>query len=40
LAYAFSIYDDRDNSGNPNAAYPGSYEIDSNLVGLTYSFSF
>ncbi len=40
LAYAFSIYEDRNNTGNPNAAYPGSYDIDSNLVGLTYSYSF
>jgi long-chain fatty acid transport protein len=40
LAYAYSIYDDRNNTGNPAATYQGSYDIDSNLVGLTYSFSF
>ena len=40
LAYAFSIYDERDNSGNPGAAYPGTYDIDSNLVGMTYSVVF
>ena len=40
LAYAFSIYEDRNNTGNPTAPYQGSYDIDSNLVGLTYSYSF
>lgn len=34
LAYTFSIYDDRDNTPS------GAYEVDSNLVGLTYSYSF
>ena len=33
LAYTHSIYDDRDTP-------LGSYEIDSNLVGMTYSLSF
>ena len=37
LSYAFSIYKDRKGS---NIAYPGDYDIDSNLVGLTYSYSF
>jgi long-chain fatty acid transport protein len=36
LAYAYSIYDDRSST----SAYPGSYEIDSSLVGMTYSFTF
>ncbi len=34
LAYTFSIYDDRDSTPL------GAYEVDSNLVGLTYSLSF
>ena len=33
-AYTFSIYDDRDNTAS------GAYEIDSNLIGLTYSYSY
>lgn len=37
-AYTFSIYEDR--SSPATAASPGIYEIDSNLVGLTYSLSF
>jgi long-chain fatty acid transport protein len=37
LSYAFSIYKDR---GGSNNGYPGDYDIDSDLVGLTYSFSF
>jgi long-chain fatty acid transport protein len=37
LSYAFSIYEDREGS---NIAYPGDYDIDSDLVGLTYSYSF
>ncbi len=34
LAYTFSIYDDRDNTAT------GAYDIDSNLIGMTYSYSF
>jgi len=34
LAYTFSIYDDRDSTPS------GAYEVDSNLVGVTYSLSF
>jgi long-chain fatty acid transport protein len=37
LSYSHTIYEDR-TSTNPD--YPGTYEIDSNLVGLTYSYSF
>jgi long-chain fatty acid transport protein len=33
-AYTFSIYDDRDNTAS------GAYEIDSDLVGMTYSYTF
>ena len=40
LAYTFSIYADRDVSPAENPAFPGSYEIDSDLLGLTYSYSF
>jgi long-chain fatty acid transport protein len=36
VAYTFSLYDDRAST----SAYPGTYEVDSNLIGLTYSFSF
>lgn len=38
VAYTFSIYDDR--SSLIGSASPGTYEIDSDLVGLTYSYSF
>ncbi|WP_372794565.1 OmpP1/FadL family transporter [Pontiella sp.] len=38
LAYTFSIYEDR--SAPADGAGPGLYDIDSNLVGLTYSASF
>ncbi len=34
VAYTFSIYNDR------NSTPSGAYEVDSNLVGLTYSYSF
>ncbi|MCK4564315.1 MAG: outer membrane protein transport protein [Verrucomicrobia bacterium] len=34
LAYTFSIYDDRDSTPS------GAYEVDSNLIGMTYSLSF
>ncbi|MCF7848144.1 MAG: outer membrane protein transport protein [Kiritimatiellales bacterium] len=43
IAYAYSIYADRDNSGNATAlaaGYPGEYDIDSDLLGLTYSLTF
>ncbi len=38
ISYAFSIYDDR--TSPPGALAPGTYEIDSNLVGMTYSLAF
>ena len=38
LAYTFSIYDDR--TSPITGAAPGTYEIDSDLLGLTYSYSF
>jgi len=37
LSYSHTIYADRTST---NPAYPGTYDIDSNLVGVTYSFSF
>jgi long-chain fatty acid transport protein len=37
VAYTYSIYEDRSST---TSAYPGTYDIDSNLVGLTYSYSF
>ena len=38
LSYTFSIYEDR--SAPISGAGPGTYEIDSNLIGLTYSATF
>ncbi len=38
VAYTFSIYDDRTSPITGSA--PGTYEIDSDLLGLTYSYSF
>ncbi len=38
LAYTHSIYDDR--TAPLTGASPGTYEIDSNLIGMTYSYSF
>jgi hypothetical protein len=38
LAYTYSIHSDR--AAPVTGASPGTYEIDSNLVGLTYSLSF
>ena len=40
VAYTYSIYEDREASLFENQAYPGDYDIDSDLVGLTYSYSF
>ncbi|MEA2068961.1 MAG: outer membrane protein transport protein, partial [Verrucomicrobiota bacterium] len=37
IAYTFSIYEDRYST---TSAYPGDYDIDSNLAGVTYSLSF
>ena len=39
-AYTFSIFDDVDISLAENRAFPGSYDIASDLLGLTYSYSF
>lgn len=38
LAYTYSIYSDR--ASPITGTSPGTYDIDSNLIGLTYSFSF
>ena len=38
LAYAYTYYEDK--SSPPGSTAPGTYEIDSNLIGLTYSYSF
>jgi long-chain fatty acid transport protein len=40
LAYAYSLFDDRDISGNDNPAYDGTYEITSSLASISYSYSF
>lgn len=38
VAYTFSIYDDR--SSPLTGTAPGTYDIDSDLIGMTYSFNF
>ncbi len=38
LSYAFSIFEDK--TSPAGSAAPGSYDIDSNLAGVTYSYSF
>lgn len=40
VAYTYSIYDDRTPAVGVNPVYPGSYDIDSDLLGLTYSRPF
>lgn len=40
VAYAYSIYDDREVDNNQSPSFNGDYDIDSDLVGLTYSYSF
>jgi long-chain fatty acid transport protein len=40
LSYAYSIYDDLDVDNNQLTQFNGDYDIDSDLVGLTYSYSF
>jgi long-chain fatty acid transport protein len=40
LSYAYSIYDDLDVDDNQVTSFNGDYDIDSDLVGLTYSYSF
>jgi long-chain fatty acid transport protein len=40
IAYTYSIFEDRKASFPENLAYPGDYDIDSDLFGLTYSYSF
>jgi long-chain fatty acid transport protein len=40
VAYAYSIYDDRKVGNNQMTQFNGDYDIDSDLVGLTYSYSF
>ena len=40
VAYTYSIYKDREISVADNPVYPGDYDIDSTLVGLTYSLTF
>ena len=38
LSYAYTLYDGK--ISFPGSTAPGTYEIDSNLIGLTYSYSF
>lgn len=40
LACAFSLFEDREITGNQNPAYDGTYEITSTLAGISYSYSF
>jgi long-chain fatty acid transport protein len=40
VAYVYSIYGDLEPTAAENPIYPGSYDIDSDLVGLTYSYTF
>ncbi|AKJ65336.1 OmpP1/FadL family transporter [Kiritimatiella glycovorans] len=41
LAYAYSLYDERDvNTNTENPLYEGEYEYDSDLLGLTYAYTF
>lgn len=40
VAYSYSIYDDRRVGVGENGAYAGSYQVDSDLVGVTYSLAF
>lgn len=39
-SYTYSIYGSRNVSPAENQLFPGSYDIDSDLLGLTYSYSF
>jgi long-chain fatty acid transport protein len=39
-AYTHSFFEDREASLLENQAYPGDYDIDSDLFGLTYSYTF
>lgn len=40
VAYVYSIYADVKPKSSENATYPGEYDIDSDLLGLSYSYSF
>ncbi|MCF7816840.1 MAG: outer membrane protein transport protein [Kiritimatiellales bacterium] len=40
VSYTYSIYGSRKVSPATNPLFPGSYDIDSDLLGLTYSYSF
>lgn len=37
LGYTYSIFDDREPSISENRAYPGTYDIDADLLSVTYS---
>ena len=40
VAYAYSLFDDRDVNNNQNPAYNGDYDISSHLLGISYSYKF
>jgi long-chain fatty acid transport protein len=40
IAYAYSLFDDRDINNNQNPAYNGDYDIASHLLGVSYGYTF
>lgn len=40
VAYALSLFEDRDIQGNSNPAYDGEYCIKSQLMGISYAYAF
>ncbi len=40
LAYAYSFFEDRDIENNVNPDYNGTYELNSQLMGVTYGYQF
>lgn len=40
IAYAYSLFDDRDIRNNQNPAYDGDYDIASHLIGASYGYIF
>ncbi len=40
IAYAYSIFDDRDIDNNQNPAFNGTYEINGHLLAVSYGYTF
>ncbi len=40
VAYAYSLFDDRDINNNRNPAYNGDYDLTSHLLGVSYGYKF